>query len=164
MSNRKLRTGSAALACLFCGTVAAAPTFKILYHERLDIIPRIEASGQQHLAFDAYGHHFDVDLEPNDAIARGVLANRSDIKPYKGTVAGQAGSWARLTQTRDGWRGVVDDGQDLYAIEPASELRHSAVQPLPGAGSSTTPVIYRLADAIMDGGAYCGTDTTENLT
>lgn len=164
MSKRKLRTGSAALACIYCGTVAAAPTFKILDHERLDLTARVEASGQQHLAFDAYGHHFDVDLEPNDAIARGVSANRSDIKPYKGTVAGQSGSWARLTQTRDGWRGVVDDGQDLYAIEPANELRHSAVQPLPDGGSSATPVIYRLADAITDGAAYCGTQINENLT
>jgi hypothetical protein len=164
MSNRKLRTGGAALACLFSGTVAAAPTLKILNHQRLDIEARAEASGQQHLTFDAYGHHFDVDLQPNDVITRGVSPNRSDIKPYKGTVAGQSGSWVRLTQTRDGWRGVLDDGQDLYAIEPASDLRQSAVQPLPEGGSSSTPVIYRLADAITDGAAYCGTEVNESLT
>jgi hypothetical protein len=164
MSNRKLRTGGAALACAFCGTVAAAPTFKILYHERLDTLQQVEASGQQHLAFDAYGRHFDVDLELNSAIARGVSANRSDIKPYQGTVAGQPGSWVRLTRTRDGWRGVIEDGQDLYAIEPASDLRQSAVQPLPDGGSSSTPVIYRLADAITEGAAYCGTQDDESLT
>jgi hypothetical protein len=164
MSNRKLRTGSAALACLFSGTVAAAPTFKILYHERLDSLPRVEAAGQQHLAFEAYGHHFDIDLQLNTSIARGVPTSRSDIKPYKGTVTGQPGSWVRLTQTRDGWRGILDDGQDLYAIEPARDLRQSAVQPLPESESSSTAVIYRLADAITEGLAYCGTEADENLT
>jgi len=164
MSNHRLRTGSAALACLFTGVASAAPTLKILYHERLDITPRIEASGRQHLSFDAYGHHFDIDLEINEDIARAVSADRSDIKPYKGTVAGQAGSWVRLTQTRDGWRGVLHDGQELYAIEPAGELLKSAVQPLPGDGSSSTPMMYRLADAIMpDGAAYCGTDTNDSI-
>ncbi len=165
MSNRKLRTGGAALACLFTGTVAAAPTLKILYHERVDLSPRVEASGQQHLSFDAYGHHFDIDLQPNNGIARGVPFDRPDIKPYEGAVTGQPGSWVRLTQTRHGWRGVLDDGQDLYAIEPASELTGAAVQPLPAGGSSSVPVMYRLADAIMpDGAAYCGTQANESLS
>ena len=159
MPNRKLCTGSAALACLtLCGTATAAPTFKILYHERLDLAARVDPSGQQHVSFDAYGRHFDVDLQANERIARAIPADRSDIEPYLGTVAGQAGSWVRLTRTREGWRGVVNDGQDLYAIEPASDVRAAAVQPLPDGGVTSTPVIYRLADAIMpDGAAYCGT-------
>src|SRR5690242_2161319 len=103
MPNRKLCTGSAALACLLVGTVTAAPTFKVLYHERLDITPRVDINGQQHVSFDAYGRHFDIDLELNDNIARGVPADRPDIQPYRGTVAGQAGSWVRLTRSRDGW-------------------------------------------------------------
>jgi hypothetical protein len=166
MPNRKLCTGSAALVCLtLCGTAAATPTLKILYHERLDLVSRDEASGQQRVSFDAYGRHFDVDLQANDHIARAVPADRSDIKPYLGTVAGQAGSWARLTQTREGWRGIVDDGQDLYAIEPAADLRAAAVQPLPEGAIGSTSVIYRLADAIMpEGAAYCGTDTNGSGT
>ena len=160
MSNRKLCTGSAVLACVtFVGTVTAAPTFKVLYHERLDISPRVDTNGQQHVSFDAYGRHFDIDLELNDNIARGVSADRSDIKPYRGTVTGQAGSWVRLTRSRVGWRGVVSDGQDIYAIEPASEMKQTAVQPL--GASSSAPIMYRLADAIMpDGAGVCGTDTT----
>ena len=162
MSNRKLCTGSAALACLtLVGTVTAAPTFKVLYHERLDITPRVDPSGQQHVSFDAYGRHFDIDLELNDNIARGVSADRPDIQPYRGTVAGQAGSWVRLTRSREGWRGIVNDGQDIYAIEPAGEMKQTAVQPLPATVSSSAPIMYRLADAIMpDGAGVCGTDTT----
>ncbi|HEY6923680.1 MAG TPA: M12 family metallo-peptidase [Steroidobacteraceae bacterium] len=162
MSNRKLCTGSAVLACLtLVGTVTAAPTFKVLYHERLDITPRVDINGQQRVSFDAYGRHFDIELELNDNIARGVSADRPDIKPYRGTVEGQAGSWVRLTSSRDGWRGVVSDGQDIYAIEPASEMKQIAVQPLPAGASSSMPIMYRLGDAIMpDGAGVCGTDTT----
>ena len=77
MLNRKLCTGSAVLACLtLVGTVTAAPTFKILYHERLDITPRVDTNGQQHVSFDAYGRHFDIDLELNDNIARGAQDDR----------------------------------------------------------------------------------------
>jgi hypothetical protein len=155
MLNRMLRTGGATLACLIAGAVTAAPTFKILYHERLDLTNTQVAGGQEHLSFDAYGRHFDLDLEANENIARGVPANRADIKPYKGTVSGQAASWVRLTRTRDGWRGVVNDGQDVYAIEPSGEVKNTAVQPI--SSDAASPVMYRLADAIMpSGAAYCG--------
>lgn len=166
MPNRKLCTGSAVLACLtLVGTVTAAPTLKVLYHERLDITPRVDTNGRAHVSFDAYGRHFDIDLELNDNIAGGVPADRSDIKPYRGTVTGQAGSWVRLTRSRDGWRGVISDGQDVYAIEPAGEMKQTAVQPLPAGASSSTPIMYRLADAIMpDGPGVCGTDTTEGTS
>jgi hypothetical protein len=160
----RLRAGSAALACLIlCGTAVAAPTLKILNHERLDMLSRVDSAGQPHLSFDAYGRHFEIALQPNTNIARAIPAGRSDIQPYLGTVTAQAGSWVRLTHTREGWRGVVSDGQDLYAIEPARDLQASAVQPLPDGGSSSTPVIYRLADAIMPDGATCGTDATESI-
>ena len=172
MLKRKLCTGSAVLACLTVfRIVEAAPAFQILYHERLEITPRIDATGQQHLEFDAYGRHFDVSLELNDNIRRAVAANRSDIKPYRGTLAGQPGSWVRLTQAPDGWRGVLADGHEIYAIEPESVVRKASIQSLPQsdnngvAGSSSTPAIYRLSDALIPAGsAYCGTETDENLT
>ena len=166
MPNRKLCTASTALACFaFIGAATATPAFKILNHQRLDMTARTETNGQKHLVFDAYGRRFEVDLQTNDNIARAVPADRSDIKPYLGTLSGQPRSWVRLTQTRDGWRGIVSDGQELYGIEPANELRETAVQPLPDGGSSSTPVIYRLADAIMpNGAAYCATDAIDSLT
>jgi hypothetical protein len=168
MFNRKLCTGSAVLACLaLFRTATGAPAFQVLYHERLEITPRIDAKGQQHVSFDAYGRHFDLNLELNENIRRGVSTDRSDIKPYRGTVSGQTGSWVRLTQTRDGWRGVISDGRELYAIEPENELQ-TALAPSSGVGgaaSSSTPVMYRLADALMpDGAGYCGTDLDESLT
>jgi hypothetical protein len=165
MSNRTLRTGGAVLACFaLVGAVEAGPAFKVLYHERLELESRADVDGQQHLSFDAYGRRFDVDLEPNDDIGHAVSANRSDIKPYRGTVAGQSGSWVRLTHTRNGWRGLLSDGHELYAIDPESELAAVAVQPLADP-SSSAPIMYRLADTLMPLGAgFCGTDTDESVT
>src|ERR1700733_9746716 len=163
MFNRKLCTGSAVLACLaLFRTATGAPAFQVLYHEKLEITPRVDAKGQQHVSFDAYGRHFDVNLQLNENIRRGVSSERTDIKPYRGTIAGQTGSWVRLTQTRDGWRGVISDGHELYAIEPENELQRALAAP---AGTSSAPVMYRLADAVMpDGAGYCGTDLDESLT
>jgi hypothetical protein len=156
---RKLCTGSAALTCLaVLHTANAAPAFQVLYHERLEIASRVDTQGQQHLGFGAYGQHFDLDLQSNERIRQGVPANRSDIKPYQGTVTGHAGSWVRLTQTRDGWRGVLFDGQDLYAIETAGQLEKAGVQSV--TEDSSSPVMYRFADTLMpDTAAYCGTDS-----
>ena len=153
MLERKLCTGSAVLACLAIARIAeGAPTYQILYHERLDISARVDPKGQQHLEFDAYGRHFEVNLEPNDNIGRGVPAGRSDIKPYRGTLTAATGSWVRLTRTQQGWRGMVSDGHELYAVEPIP------------ASEGGAPAIYRLADAVIpDGAAYCGTETDESL-
>lgn len=169
MLERKLRTGSAVLACLTVfRVVQAAPAFQILYHERLEITPRVDALGQQHVGFDAYGRHFDATLEINDNIQRAVAADRADIKAYRGTLAGQPGSWVRLTQTPDGWRGVISDGHELYAIEPESAVQKASIQSLSdsqGAGSSSPPAIYRLSDALVpDGAALCGTEDGAGLT
>ena len=157
MLERKLCAGSAVLACLAVARIAeGAPTYQILYHERLDITASVDAKGQQHLGFDAYGRHFEVNLESNDNIARGVPAGRSDIKPYRGTLTGATGSWVRLTRTQTGWRGMVSDGHELYAVEPVSTST--------GGGSNPAPAIYRLTDAIIpEGAAYCGTETDESL-
>ena len=167
MLERKLCTGSAVLACLAVfGIAEGAPTYQILYHERLEIAARVDAKGQEHLGFDAYGRHFEVNLEPNNNIGRAVAASRPDIKPYRGTVTGQAGSWVRLTQTGEGWRGIISDGHELYAIEPESTVNKASVPSLSESegSSSATPAIYRLADALIpDGAAYCGTETDENL-
>jgi hypothetical protein len=169
MPERKLCTGSAVLACLAVfGVSEAAPTYQVLYHERLEISAHRDAQGQEHLGFDAYGRHFDLALQPNDNIGRTIAASRPDIKPYRGSVTGLAGSWVRLTQTSQGWRGVLSDGHELYAIEPESKVLQASVQSLSdsaGTTSSLAPAIYRLAEALIpDGAAYCGTGTDENLS
>jgi hypothetical protein len=110
------------------------------------------------VTFEAYGRRFEVLLEPNEQMIRALPGLRRHTEPLTGTLDGVPGSWARLTRSTGGrWQGVVFDGQDLYAIEPASDLTAAAVQPLP---AGDTPVVYRLSDAVLPvGPGFCGTVT-----
>jgi hypothetical protein len=93
-----------------------------------------------------------------------IPAGRSDIQPLRGTIEGRPDSWVRLTHTRSGWRGVLSDGHELYAIEPTADIAESTVQPMTAA-PGTAPVMYRLADALMPGGpGYCATLPAEGGT
>lgn len=156
-------TPTLGVGCIaLCGLAAAAqadasPTFKVLYHEAVKIESHATSARQQRMHLEAYGKDFNILLEPNDGIRRAVPAARPDIQPLKGSVEGQAGSWARLTRSRTGWRGMVFDGRELYAIEPAANVADAVVQPLT-TSSPTDPVMYRLADTLMTvGPAFCQT-------
>jgi MYXO-CTERM domain-containing protein len=139
----------------------AAPTFKVLYHESIKMETHVVSAREQRIHLEAYGKSFDLELTPNDGIRAAVPAGRTDIQPFAGTVSGLPGSWVRLTRTRAGWRGMIFDGTEIYAIEPAADIADSAVQPL-DAADPTSPVIYRLADALMTVGPnFCDTLTAD---
>jgi hypothetical protein len=107
------------------------------------------------MTFDAYGRRFNFVLAPNEAIRRAIPADRSDIEALRGQLEGQPESWVRMTHTRTGWHGMISDGQELYAIEPAADVARAVVQPLADM-SGSTPVMYRLKDALMPiGPAFC---------
>jgi hypothetical protein len=161
----------AALACYAFSNATAAPKYSILYHEA--VRPQIhQVSGHtRSMTFEAYGRHFNFQLQPNEAVLRAVPAGRTDIEPLRGQIEGQAKSWVRITHTRTGWRGMFSDGQELYAIETAADVASSVVQPLTDTSAS---VIYRLKDALLpdgpafceilnaDGSPYVGTDSTSD--
>jgi hypothetical protein len=169
----------AALACYAFSNATAAPKYSILYHEA--IRPQIhQVSGHtRSMTFEAYGRHFNFQLQPNEAVLRAVPAGRTDIEPLRGQVEGQATSlsagsrrtWVRMTHTRTGWRGMFFDGQELYAIETAADVASSVVQPLT---DTSGLVMYRLKDALLpdgpafceilnaDGSPYVGTDSTSD--
>ena len=104
----------AALACYAFANATAAPKYSILYHEA--IRPQIhQVSGHtRSMTFEAYGRHFNFQLQPNEAVLRAVPAGRTDIEPLRGQIEGQATSlsagnrrtWVRMTHTRTGWRGM----------------------------------------------------------
>ncbi len=107
------------------------------------------------MTFEAYGRRFNFQLQPNEAVLRAVPAGRADIEPLRGQLEGQPRSWVRMTHTRTGWRGMIADGQELYAIEPAVDVAGAVVQPLADT-SGTASVMYRLKDALLpDGPAFC---------
>src|SRR5690348_2312785 len=148
-----------ALLCVAFAAMASAhaePPYKVLNHESIRIDSAALGNGRQHLSLSAFGRSFELSLQPNANINAAVPKGRTDIQPLQGTLDGLAGSWARLTRTRSGWRGMVFDGHDLYAIEPVGDVGDALVQPHPE--SRTAPVMYRLADALIAvGTGFCAT-------
>jgi hypothetical protein len=170
MSNRL--PGLALLCVAFVSITLPAyaePPYKVLNHESIRIDSALLGNGRQHLSLSAFGKQFELSLQPNENIGRAVPKGRSDIQPMQGTVDGLAGSWVRVTRTGAGWRGMVFDGHELYAIEPVGDVGDALVQPHPE--SKTAPIMYRLADALMTvGTGFCatldadGTPTSEGTT
>src|SRR5262245_51166047 len=82
----------------------AADDFRILYSEPLTLLAGNTSSAQlkanevapQNLNFDAYGRRFEISLERNAKLMQDATGT---AVAYEGALAGQAGSWVRLTQT-----------------------------------------------------------------
>jgi hypothetical protein len=137
------------------GEAIAAPHAQILYHEA--IRPRVlqVAGHTRGMSFEAYGRQFNFQLAPNLAVQRAVPDDRTDIEALRGRLEGLPGSWVRMTHTRSGWRGLISDGEELYAVAPANEVADSVVQPLADS-SSTASVVYRLKDTLLpDVAGHC---------
>src|SRR5882724_6936919 len=132
-----------ALACYAFSNATAAPGIKILYHEAIRPETQQVSGHTRSMTFEAYGRRFNFQLQPNEAVLRAVPAGRADIEPLRGQIEGQAQSWVRMTHTRSGWRGMISDGGELYAIEPAVDVASAVVQPLADT-SATASVMYRL--------------------
>jgi hypothetical protein len=105
------------------------------------------------LSFDAMGRSFDLQLEPNDRLFSGSSrdALTSGVEIYRGQLANDPDSWARIVVYDGVPRGLVWDGNEMFAIEaPGDSLMQTA-----------TPVIYRLADVIIDPGSMtCGVESS----
>ncbi|MCB1618696.1 MAG: hypothetical protein KDI08_08265, partial [Pseudomonadales bacterium] len=143
------------LACwLLPGVVLAAPAagLRILQHEALQVVA--DAGGRE-LEIEVYGRRFRLHLQRNERI-RFVDARRTPrVEPLRGTIDGQPGSWVRLTRTPTGLYGLMSDGRDFYAIEPAAAVAPHAIGPVAAKGMA--PVVYRLADTVLPAGeASCG--------
>jgi len=112
-----------------------------------------------HLAFDAYGRHFDLQLESNDRIATpDVLAKAGSVRLLRGSVANAPGSWVRLTSVDGSLRGAIWDGSQLFLIESSASVRDLVVPPLVVAADTT--VIFRLADSWIEPGTMtCDSST-----
>jgi uncharacterized repeat protein (TIGR01451 family) len=109
---------------------------------------KLTAAGPVRMSFDALGRSFDLQLTPNTnllSVAREVSAH--GVVPYRGQLAGNDDSWARIVIANGVPMGMIWDGTELFAIEgPGKNM----------AGSDST-IIYRLADAVIAPGSMtCG--------
>ena len=99
------------------------------------------------LSFDAMGRAFVLELEPNDRLFSGVARLLDGVGVYRGHLADRPDSWARIVVFEGVPRGLIWDGEELFAIEAPGD---SLLQ-------TSSPVIYRLADLLIAPGAMsCG--------
>jgi hypothetical protein len=120
--------------------------------DNIGISDELRGAGPVTLSFDAMGKAFVLDLEPNTHLLSGLTGSSlaDGIEVYRGSLAGNPDSWARIVVFNGMPRGLVWDGSEMYSIESPDD---SALQ-------ISTPTIYRLADTtIVPGSMTCGTDT-----
>jgi hypothetical protein len=125
---------------------AATGDFRVLHHQAVQVKSRADVGATEHVSFDAYGRRFELTLAPNERIRRAMSGDNATM-PLLGTVDGAKASWVRITRSDSGWRGMIFDGESLYAIEPAADVAGVTVEPLTVSGSA--PVVYRLDDAVL---------------
>ncbi|MEW6367591.1 MAG: M12 family metallo-peptidase [Acidobacteriota bacterium] len=133
---------------------------KIRYFELVTMAGR--EPGQSHatdagvsrreVSFSAFGRNFTMQLEPNDLFAPDsrntwIGSSGRDVEApaavfYKGELAGEAGSWARVTLTGGSIDGMISTADDVYFVEPASRYFTGA--------PATELVVYRLSDCDPD--------------
>ena len=109
---------------------------------------KLATAGPVRMSFDALGRSFELQLTPNTnllSVARKVSAY--GVVPYRGQLAGNDDSWARIVMANGAPTGMIWDGTELFAIEgPGDNI----------AGSDSV-IIYRLADAVIAPGSMtCG--------
>jgi len=151
LPGRAQRAGAAltmlALAFVSARAGAADRELRVLHHQVIQVTSRPEVGSAERLSFNAYGRRFELSVAPNERIRRAITTRRSQTMPFEGTVEGVPGSWVRITRSPSGWRGMLYDGQELYAIEAAQDIAGSTDEALNVSGAA--PVIYRLADALL---------------
>jgi uncharacterized repeat protein (TIGR01451 family) len=116
---------------------------------------KLRGAGPVNLSFDALGRTFDLQLEPNSGLlsAASRTALAGSVEVYRGQLAGVPDSWTRIVMFDGMPRGLVWDGEQLFAIEAPDD----------SALPSNSSVIYRLADTfIAPGTMSCGVESASH--
>jgi uncharacterized repeat protein (TIGR01451 family) len=109
---------------------------------------KFAGAGPTDMKFDALGRSFELELAPNSRLLTAVGGSTAGgAMPYRGRLAGKPDSWVRITIIDGTPTGLIWDGSELLAVErPGNNL-----------AASGTPIVYRLADAVIAAGAMtCG--------
>ncbi|HEU4600542.1 MAG TPA: M12 family metallo-peptidase [Steroidobacteraceae bacterium] len=122
----------------------------------LSVLTHAAHAGQQklrsdHLAaqFDAFDRRFDLQLQVNSKWAPSQTPV-SALALYRGTIVNAAGSWVRLGIAGEDVHGLIWDGRELFAIEPAAAVKSALIAPT---SSSAHNVMFRIADTWLDPGS-----------
>lgn len=137
-------------AALFGKQASAQNSIELLHHERLlEVGGALAATAKPTLAqdrewaFEAFGRRFDLTLEPNPKLA--AIARKAGLgtQAWRGTLRGEAGSWARIVTSPRGDSGLLFDGATLYGIESPDDSL---------APAAPATVVFRLNDVYVPPG------------
>jgi hypothetical protein len=132
------------------------PTVSARSDAATEALHKSGAQTSQKVSFGAYGKHFELSIEPNDRLAQlQAKTGAASLQLYRGRIDGISGSWVRLAVKANAAggsdvSGMLWDGAELYAIEPAAEVHAAVVAP---SSIESATVIFRLADVLMDSAA-----------
>ncbi len=104
------------------------------------------------LSFDALGQRFELRLEANDRLLKGIPAEAivDGVRAYRGKLANNPDSWIRIVMYDGMPRGLVWDGKTMYAIEAPGD----------SALDIKSPIVYRLDDLYIPPGTMsCDSDS-----
>jgi len=123
--------------------ITYSETLQELSLESADLTDSQKPRGEsfRKLQFDAFSKRFDIQLQSNRALLSSAQQSALDarIGIYRGTISGAPGSWVRLVVVDAIPRGLLWDGQEMYAIDAGV--------------NAGEPVIYRLQDVHIPAGA-----------
>jgi len=165
-----------AIAMLLVTTAARAQDdFQIIYHEPLgtlqlqpdkasaqsDAASENTPRGTKRLSITAFGQIFDMELQSNSRLMESIGSTQpqnggASYTLYKGHLSDNDSSWVRLTDAGGQMTGAIWDGNELYAIEPYSNL--ASFLPQSAKYSSRQHIMYLASNMLDLSGAYCGVD------
>ena len=133
------------------GRSADEGSFQVLHYEpvpaqRLQEPARLAG---QSIRFQALGRDFHLRLQDNNRLLDGLSENRRQeilrgTEILRGQLDQVPGSWVRLTRSAGEIRGLIWDGQEMFAVGPGYEVALSSTTPT--VIQTYGPVIFRWAD------------------
>ncbi len=104
----------------------------------------VQAGNQQHVLM----------LRVNSSLGAWAARQQPGAVAFEGFVPGLPHSWVRVTRIATRWVGVWFDGATYYAIDSAGAVAPANAQA--AAADPASLVVYRLADAVLDGPVLAG--------
>ncbi|MCH8959637.1 MAG: hypothetical protein IH835_09340 [Proteobacteria bacterium] len=133
------------------GRTADEGSFRVLHHEPVisQGLREPAALAGRSIRFQALGRDFNLRLQDNNRLLAGLPENRrkkilQGMEILRGQLDEIPGSWVRLTRSAGEIRGLIWDGQEMFAIGPGYEVALSS--PTPAVIQTYGPVIFRWAD------------------
>ena len=98
--------------------------------------------------FRALGREFDISLVPNERLVTNLRAARvlpGDLNVFRGEIAGVPDSWARFSLIDGRMLGAVWDGNELFLVDSAANLRDF----ISGNLSDEDILVFRASDVYL---------------